>query len=288
MLDEEERKIWQKTEDSEQMQYLRWYSELKQFQKAMLDMPRMREEYRSARRVCSGYKKEAHMDVELVDALNATFMLKRRSVVTQPQVEAAANAYLNKSSKSLFASWEKEQDSIYKATTLKSQEKLSPLTIARLFARLTGKNERDAGYDMPELKIPAEDFAMFFGVQSEQKSWTPAVRRMFRTLAEEQMHKCLLAHTNSTTLPSLVWKKMHGIIIKDKVTPEDEIRFGLVGTAGQRLEIDLEEILLAPKQKEVENKPAIHSMLKKLRIEEKRRHSWLGRIGLRRVRSVRE
>ena len=33
-------------------------------------------------------------------------------------------------------------------------------------------------------------------------------------------------------------------VVKDKVTPEDEIRFGLVGTVGQRLGVDLEEILL--------------------------------------------
>ena len=287
MLDEEERKVWQKTEDSEQMQYLRWYSELKQFQKALLCMPRMKEEYRCARRICSGYKKEMRIGADLVNALNATFMLERRSVVTQPQVQAAADAYLNKAAKALFASWQKEQDAIYKAEALNSKEKLSPLTIARVFARLAGRNVREAGYDIPMPKVPAEDFAMFFGVQSEEKCWSPSVRRMFRALAEEQTRKFLIENSKTSTLSKLVWKEMHDIIIKDKVTPEDEIRFGLVGTVGQRLGVDLEEILLAPKQKQVEDKPTIHSMLKKLRVEEKGRHSLLGRLGLRRVRSVR-
>ena len=287
MLDEEERKIWQKKEDSEQIQYLKWYSELRQFQKAMLDMPRMKEEYRCARRICSGYKKEMQIGADLVDALNATFMLERRSVVTQPQVQAAADAYLNKTSKAFLASWQKEQGAIYSAESLSAKEKLSPLTIARVFARLAGRNARDAGFDITKPKIPAKDFAMFFGVQSEEKCWSPAVRHMFRTLAEEQTRKFLIENSKTGTLSKLVWKEMHDIIIKDKVTPEDEIRFGLIGTVGQRLGIDLEEILLAPKQKQVEDKPTIHSMLKKLRVEEKGRHSLLGRLGLRRVRSVR-
>jgi len=287
MIDEE-RKIWQTNEDSEQMRYLRWYSELKNFQQALLGMARMKEEYRSARRVCSGYKKEACIGTDLTDALNATFMLERRSVITQPQVQAAAEAYLSGTAKKLFASWQKEKDIIYKANKITPNEELSPLTIARTFARLTGRENRDAGYDMPDIKVPAEDFAMFFGVQAEKKCWTPAVRRMFRALAEEQTRQFLLANSAQGTLSKLVWKEMHDIIIKDKVTPEDEIRFGLVGTVGQRLGVDLEEILLAPKQKQVESKPVIHSMLKKLRAEEKGRHSLLGRLGLRRVRSVRE
>ena len=129
MLDSEERaKIWQKAEDNEQMSYLRWYSELRQLQKAMVGMPRMKEEYRCARRVCLGYQKETGIGSDLVEALNATFMLERRSVITQPQVQAAADAYLNRSSKALLASWQKDQEIVYENGKLNPQDELSPLT----------------------------------------------------------------------------------------------------------------------------------------------------------------
>ena len=232
----------EKEEANEQIRYLNWYSELRYLKRALADMPRMREEYRHARRVCLGYRKDKVSFFDLEDALNAAFMMERCSVITQKQVQAATDAYLNKTAKEALTAWEKEQKIVYGPERLDPEIKLSPLTVARLYAQLISKNERDAGYDAPKLKAKTEDLALFFGVQAEKNNWTPSAKRLFRGFAEGLIQKFLLENSNAGTLRSLVWKEMHDILIKENPTKLDHVKFGLVGTVGQRMGFDLEEI----------------------------------------------
>jgi hypothetical protein len=85
----------------------------------------------------------------------------------------------------------------------------------------------------------------------------------------------------------LIWKEMHDIIVKKQVTQADHVRFDLIGRVGQQLGVDLEEKLLDARQEQLSTKPEEMKILKTLRKIQKRRHSVLGRLGLRRVHNVR-
>lgn len=277
----DEHKMWQANEDKEQIQYLQWDHEITKLRHAMADMPRMREEYKLARRVCLGYQGTDCLPRDLVDGLNAIFMLERRSVVTQPKVRQIVDNYLNKNGHNMLKSWEANPNpQVWSAD-------LPPLTVARLFARVVAEKERDAGYEIPEIKLSKKDVAIFFGLQSQQKRWNTTTRKLFHDTAENEMLAFVCEHSDHKTASSLIWKEMHDIIVKPIITPEDEVKFDLIGIVGQTMGIDLEERLLACKQQALEGKPSIQKSLNVLRKMERQRHSVLGRLRLRCVRGGR-
>ena len=278
---DDEHKMWQANEDKEQIQYLQWNHEMTKLRHAMADMPRMREEYKLARRVCLGYQGEDGLSRDLVDGLNAVFLLERRSVVTQPKVRQVVDNYLSVQGQKMLKDWEADPN-----PQVLSHE-MPPLTVARLFARVVAEKERDAGYEIPKIKASLMDVAIFFGIQAQQERWNKTTQKLFREVAENQMLKFVCEHSDHKTASSLIWKEMHDIIVKPIITPEDEVKFDLIGIVGQTMGIDLEERLLACKQQALEGKPSIQKSLNVLRKMERQRHSVLGRLRLRCVRGGR-
>ncbi|MBQ4471727.1 MAG: hypothetical protein II942_00555 [Alphaproteobacteria bacterium] len=281
-----EKHFWQKQEDAEQLNYLKWRQESVLLKNALRELRRMREEYVLAHKICLGYQGKDVSARDLVDALSAVFALERRSVVTLADLEKIVSDYLPPAAYRQVCNWKTERDAFYNAETLAPNQKFSPISVARFVARLISTTPPDGGYDVPEIYINPMDLAVYFATEAQQPRWSEKSKQTFQKLALNLTQKHLKDNAHGM-MQSLVWKEMHDIIVKDKVEPADHIRFELVGRAGQRFGIDLEDDLLSAHQEQLFTKPKEMEILAKLNKIQKRRHSVLGRLGLRRIHNVR-
>lgn len=282
----EEKIFWQKQEDMEQIHYLKWQQERRSFKNALVNDSRMREEYRLARRMCQGYTGKDFSGMELIDALEAAFILDRCSVVKEAKILKEMMTYLPPKTYRALSAWRTERD-LFTKKTIDFNKKVSPLTIARIFAGMQARNSNGLGYDGPVINVSPMDLAIFFMNLSNDSDWNPASKRQFQKLAIEWAEKYVVQNSEKTTQQSLLWKEMHDIIVKEHPTKQDHLRFELIGLVGQRLGIDLEDDLLRARQHYLKNKPEEQSILAGLQKVQRRRHSLLGHLGLVKIKRTR-
>lgn len=282
----DEQRFWQKKEDDEQMYYLKWRHENILLKNALRGLARMREEYMAARKICQGYVGEDVSAKNLTEALSAAFILERHSVVSKEEAEKTINDYLSLSGKQQLKDWMAEKAICYADKPLSRNQRLSPISVARLAARMMGRAKPEGCYEVPEVHTAPMDLAIYFATQAQNKSWNAKSKQILQNLALDLTEQHIKKNSNGME-QNLIWKEMHDIIVKDNVSADDHIRFELIGRIGQRLGIDLEEKLLAARQEKLATKPKETETLKTLSAIQKRRHSFLGRLGLRRVHNVR-
>ena len=250
----EEKHFWQKKEDQEQMSYLKWRHENVSLKNAMRELARMREEYVLSRRICQGYQSKGISTQDLTDALSAAFILERHSVVTKEGVEKVINDYLSPVAKKQLKGWQTEQKEFYGADPLPPDASLSPVSVARLAARLMARSTPEGCYEVPEVKTNPINLAVYFALQAQQPQWNLKSKQIFQKLALDLTKQHLNTNAHGM-MQNLVWKEMHDIIIKKQVSPIDHARFELIGRAGQQFGIDLEDKLLAARQEQLSDKP---------------------------------
>ena len=290
-----EDEVYHDADDIDQINYLRWDKQRDLLKAAFVRFPRMKEEYDLARRICLGYRGQDIAPVFLVDALGASFIMDKQGLVPQEEIQKTIDRYFGRDVRGQISSWQEESKEIYDdakkkagvAKNLELDRQLSPLSIARLYGREAVEATKEPSYDERTVAVPTTDLAVYFASLRDAPEWSSAAKDAFQQLAVREMAKRLCGDRSPAALKMLVDQEMYDIIKKEDLTEKDHLRFELVGRVGQYYGLDLDEMQLALYQGKLSGKPRELDTLNVLRKIQVRRHSLLGRLGLRTVHNIR-
>ena len=275
-----EKEFWQNAEDKEQIAYLWWHAERCFLKNALGQDKKENQKYRLMKRVCRGYLPQDIKTNDLADALDALFVINRRSSVSRDLIQNKLAASLSSATMAQLKKTQEQIGNFVKTKRLVFNEDATPLFVAHTFAQFAMEDK------VMDSIVSPMDIAIQFGLLARNPKWHGAIKNQFQKLAVD-MAQHQTDHVLPAYLKSWIWKEMHDIIVKDHPTTADFVHLEMVGMIGQRYGIDLEQRLLDAHQDRLNVQPEERQVFNSLKEIQKRRHSIWGRMGLFRSKTVR-